>query len=139
MARRDIYHDTVKRALEKDGWQITHDPFPLVVGNKRLSVDLGAERLISAEKGTDRIVIEIKSFIGQSDVKDLEQALGQYTLYCQVMDATNIDRRLYLAISQDAFNSVFTIELGQILLRNQVLRLIVFEPEREEILQWIPQ
>ena len=73
MARRDIYHDTVKRALEKDGQKITHDPFPLVVGNKRLSVDLGAERLISAEKGTDKIVIEIKSFIGQSDVKDLEQ------------------------------------------------------------------
>jgi hypothetical protein len=139
MARRDIYHDTVKHALEKDGWTITHDPFPLVVGNKRLSVDLGAERLISAEKGTDKIVIEIKSFIGQSDVKDLEQALGQYTLYRQVMDATNIDRRLYLAISQDAFNSIFTIELGQILLRNQVLRLIVFDPEREEILQWIPQ
>lgn len=42
MSRRDIYHDTVKRALQKDGWTITHDPFPLRIGNKRLSADLGA-------------------------------------------------------------------------------------------------
>jgi hypothetical protein len=83
MARRDIYHDTVKRALQKDGWTITHDPFPLQIGNKRLSADLGAERLISAEKGIQKIVVEVKSFVGQSDVKDLEQALGQYVLYRQ--------------------------------------------------------
>jgi hypothetical protein len=49
MARRDIYQDTVKCALQKDGWTITHDPFPLQIGKKRLSADLGAERLISAE------------------------------------------------------------------------------------------
>lgn len=49
MPRRDIYHDTVKRALQKAGWTITHDPFPLQIGNKRLSADLGAERIIGAE------------------------------------------------------------------------------------------
>ena len=52
MPAKDIYHDTVKRALQKDGWIITHDPFPLQIGRKRLSADLGAERLINAEKGT---------------------------------------------------------------------------------------
>jgi len=61
----------VKRALQKDGWTITHDPFPLQIGKKRLSADLGAERLISAERGLQKIVIEVKSFVGQSDVKDL--------------------------------------------------------------------
>lgn len=80
MPAKDIYHDTVKRALQKDGWTITHDPFPLQIGKKRLAADLGAERLINAEKGLQRIVVEVKSFIGQSDVKDLEQALGQYVL-----------------------------------------------------------
>ncbi|WP_373529451.1 element excision factor XisH family protein [Nostoc sp.] len=29
----------------------------------------------------EKIVVEVKSFVGQSDVKDLEQALGQYILY----------------------------------------------------------
>nr|WP_253188246.1 XisH family protein [Leptolyngbya sp. 'hensonii'] len=83
MPAKDIYHDTVKRALQKGGWTITHDPFPLQIGKKRLSADLGTERLISAERGLQKIVVEVKSFVGQSDVKDLEQALGQYVLYRQ--------------------------------------------------------
>jgi len=135
---KDIYHDTVKRALEKDGWIITHDPFPLQIGRKRLSADLGAERLINAEKGTQKIVVEVKSFVGRSDVKDLEQALGQYILYRQVLNEMGIDRSLYLAISQPIFNSVFTIELGQVLLKNQIIKLIVFDDKSEAIVQWIP-
>ena len=138
MPAKDIYHDTVKRALEKDGWIITHDPFPLQIGRKRLSADLGAERLINAEKGTQKIVVEVKSFVGRSDVKDLEQALGQYILYRQVLNEMGIDRSLYLAISQPIFNSVFTIELGQVLLKNQIIKLIVFDDKSEAIVQWIP-
>jgi hypothetical protein len=53
MSGRDIYHDTVKSALQKAGWQITHDPFPLEIGMKRLSIDLGAARLIAASQGTE--------------------------------------------------------------------------------------
>ena len=138
MPAKDIYHDTVKRALQKDGWIITHDPFPLQIGRKRLSADLGAERLINAEKGTQKIVVEVKSFVGRSDVKDLEQALGQYILYRQVLNEMGIDRSLYLAISQPIFNSVFTIELGQVLLKNQIIKLIVFDEKSEAIVQWIP-
>ena len=138
MPAKDIYHDTVKRALQKDGWIITHDPFPLQIGRKRLSADLGAERLINAEKGTQKIVVEVKSFVGRSDVKDLEQALGQYILYRQVLNEMRIDRSLYLAIFQPIFNSVFTIELGQVLLKNQIIKLIVFDDKSEAIVQWIP-
>ncbi|MDJ0697114.1 MAG: element excision factor XisH family protein [Mastigocoleus sp. MO_167.B18] len=138
MPARDIYHNTVKRALQNDGWTITHDPFPLQIGKKRLSVDLGAERLISAEKGIQKIVVEVKSFVGQSDVRDLEQALGQYVLYRQIISEMKIERSLYLAVSQPTFNSVFTIELGQILLKNQVVKLIVFDDESEAIVKWIP-
>ena len=138
MPARDIYHNTVKIALEKDGWTITHDPFPLQIGKKRLSADLGAERLISAEKELQKIVIEVKSFVGQSDVKDLQQALGQYVLYRQILNEMKVDRILYLAISQPTFNSVFSIELGQVLIKNQIVKLIVFDDESEVIVQWIP-
>ncbi len=138
MSAKDIYHDTVKRALQKDGWTITHDPFPLQIGRKRLSADLGAERLINAEKGTEKIVVEVKSFVGRSDVKDLEQALGQYILYRQVLNEMQINRNLYLAISEEVFNSVFTIELGQVLLKNNLVKLLVFDKKSEAILQWIP-
>ena len=135
---RDIYHDTVKHALQQDGWSITHDPFPLQIGKKRLSVDLGAERLISAEKGLQKIVVEVKSFVGQSDVRDLEQALGQYVLYRQVLSEMGIQRQLYLAISQATYNSVFAIELGQVLLKNQIVKLLVFDDKHEVIVSWIP-
>ncbi len=138
MPAKDIYHDTVRRALQKDGWTITHDPFPLQIGKKRLSADLGAERLISAERELQRIVVEVKSFVGQSDVKDLEQALGQYVLYRQILTEMGIERNLYLAVTQPTFHSVFTIELGQMLLKNQVVKLIVFDDEAEAIVQWIP-
>lgn len=69
----------MKRALQRDGWTITHDPFRLDIGEKSLSADLGAERLISAEKGLRKIVVEIKSFVGQSDVHDLEE--GRWSLF----------------------------------------------------------
>ncbi len=32
MAARDLFHDSVKHALEREGWTITHDPFSLQVG-----------------------------------------------------------------------------------------------------------
>ena len=138
MSRRDIYHNTVKLALQKDGWTITHDPFPLEIGRKRLSADLGAEKLIRAEKSQKQIVVEVKSFVGQSDVRDLEQALGQYILYQQILDEMRITRLLYLAVPQRTFNSVFEIELGQILLKRKIIRLLVFNDDQEMIVRWIP-
>ena len=139
MPARDIYHNTVKTALQKDGWIITHDPFPLQIGKKRLSADLGAERLISAEKETQKIVVEVKSFVGQSDVRDLEQALGQYILYRQILDEMGSKRELYLAVSGPTFNSVFSIEIGQVLLKNKIIKLMVFDDQNEDIVQWIPK
>ncbi len=138
MARKDIYHETVKRALDKDGWQITHDPFQVYVGRKRLAMDLGAERLISAQKGTRKIVVEIKSFVSRSDVKDLQQALGQYVMYHQVLVEQEIDHELYLAVPQRTYDSIFQDDLGEILLKNNLLRLLVFDEFEEAIVEWIP-
>src|SRR3954463_401373 len=71
MSAKDHYHDCVKNALIKDGWVITHDPLRLPWGKKDLYVDLGAEQLLAAEKGEVRIAVEIKSFLGRSEVDDL--------------------------------------------------------------------
>ncbi|MEZ4658995.1 MAG: element excision factor XisH family protein [Caldilineaceae bacterium] len=139
MAQKDIYHDTVITALDKDGWKITDDPFQVYVGEKRLSMDLGAERLISAEKGTRKIVVEIKSFLSRSDVKDLQQALGQYVMYHQVLVSQNIDRALYLAIPYRVYESLFQIELGQLLLQNDWFHLIVFDEREKVLIKWIPE
>ena len=78
---KDIYHNTVRIALEKDGWTITDDPLTLRIGGRSAFIDLGTEKLFAAEKKDKRIAVEVKSFISPSPVKDLEQALGQYIMY----------------------------------------------------------
>ncbi|WP_199317366.1 element excision factor XisH family protein [Planktothricoides raciborskii] len=78
MPAKDIYHDAVRNALIKEGWTITDDPLILSIGKRDLFVDLGAEKLITAEKDHQKIAVEIKSFIGKSRIDDLEKALGQY-------------------------------------------------------------
>jgi len=61
MPARDRYHDQVRNALVKDGWVITHDPLRLTWGLKDMYVDLGAEQLLAAEKGTRKIAVEVKN------------------------------------------------------------------------------
>lgn len=136
---KDIYHDVAKRALQKDGWTITHDPFPIEIGNKSLYADLAAERLLGARKGLRKIVVEIKSFIGHSDVKDLQQAVGQYIMYLRILKKKGTDRLLYMAVTRKTFEAVFTIELGQVFLEDNFIRLVVFDDETEVITQWIPE
>jgi len=94
--------------------------------------------LVSAVKAQRKIVVEVKSFIGQSDIKDLEQAVGQYVIYRQILDKTVPDYKLYLAVTTNAFRNVFETELGTLLLVNQIIRVLVFEPKEEIITQWIP-
>lgn len=139
MPVKDRYHSTVKAALIKDGWEISHDPLQLRIGKKDLYIDLGAERLISAEKGNVKIAVEVKSFSSRSEIEDLEQALGQYTLYLDVLAQQEPARILYLAVRQAVFEDLFEEAIGQLLLRNQRVRLVVFDSTREAINQWIPQ
>jgi hypothetical protein len=128
----------VKAALIADGWTITHDPLQLKIGKKDLFVDLGAEQLLAADKEGRKIAIEVKSFFGDSDVEDLEKALGQFTLYHDILGRSEPDRQLYLAIREEVFQDLFTEPIGQLLLELGRLRLIVFDPKRGAIVQWIP-
>ncbi|GAX38069.1 fdxN element excision controlling factor protein [Nodularia sp. NIES-3585] len=100
--------------------------------------DLGAEKLIAAEKPGQKIAVEIKSFIGASPVTDLENALGQYILYYDILTRLEPERRLYLAIRQETYSELFQEPVGKILLENQRLCLLVFDSKKEVVLQWIP-
>jgi hypothetical protein len=97
----------------------------------------GAERLIAAKRGTEQIAVEVKSFTRASDIKDLEDALGQFVLYDRLLARYDPERRLYLAVSEAVYESVFEDEAGEILLQEGVLRLITFNADQEEITQWI--
>ena len=138
MPARDIYHQTVRHALIKDGWKITHDPLRLQWGTKDMYVDLGAEQLVAAERQNQKIAVEIKSFVGPSEIEDLRNALGQFILYRAVLQTTEPERQLYLAVREATYFAVFEEPLGHLLLEQEHVRLVVFNPELEEVIQWIP-
>jgi hypothetical protein len=137
MAAKDLYDDNVRTALIKDGWTITDDPFSLKIGERDLFVDLGAEKLLIADRGQEKIAIEVKSFISPSPVKDLENALGQYILYANIMAREYPDRTLYLAIRDEIYYSFFLEEIAQLVLETQRLKLLVFDAIEEVIVQWL--
>ena len=139
MPARDMYHNTVRAALIKDGWTVTHDPFHIRLSRgKHLFVDLGAEQMLAAERKAEKIAVEIKSFTRPSEMKDLEDALGQFVLYAQVMKRYAPDRTLYLAVTEEVRMNVFEEEAGSILIEDGLIRLVTFNPQEEEIVRWIP-
>ena len=138
MPAKDIYHNTVKTALVKDGWTITHDPLSLRFGKRDLFVDLGAEKLLAAEKGSQKIAVEVKSFIGPSGMQDLENALGQFVLYQNTLSIVEPDRTLFLAIREAVYIDLFQEEIGKMLLERNVLQIFAFDPDKEVITRWIP-
>ncbi len=137
MPAKDLYHDAVKNALIKDDWTITHDPLHLRWGNNLLFVDLGAERLLSATKKDQKIAVEVKSFTSPSNIAALENALGQYILYRNIIEELEPDRMLYLAVHDEIFSTVFEESLGQLLIHKNRIKLIVFSRTEEVILKWI--
>ena len=104
---RDFYHFQAKRAIEKDGWTVTDDPLDLTIGEVELSADLGAERLIAAERDNEKIAIEIKSFVSQSPVSEFHKAVGQYENYRLSLEELDPLRKIWLAIPDDAWNDFF--------------------------------
>lgn len=137
MPAKDFYHSNVISALGKDGWTITDDPLRLKWRKRKMYVDIGAERLIAAEKGRQKIAVEVKSFLSKSSLEDLEDALGQFILYHDVLQEIEPDRVLYLAIRKYVYDELFHDEVGSLLLKNKRLRLLVFDATAEEVLQWI--
>ena len=136
MPAKDLFHDNVQNALKKDGWTITADPYTLSWGKDSLFVDLAAERFIAAEKENEKITVEIKSFIGRSQTAEMEKALGQFSLYYAVMQRTDANRKLYLAVPETVFGDLFEGEKGEIVMSDERLRAFSFSVESEEILKW---
>lgn len=135
---KDIFHNQVKTALMKDGWTITHDPFVLRISEAiKVQIDLAAESAIAAERDSEKIAVEIKSFIADSDISEFHTALGQYLNYCQVVEEQEPDRSLYLAVPTETYHDFFQLPFVQRALQRHQVQLIVYDPVREEVQQWI--
>ncbi len=136
MPRKDAIHQAVKNALVKDGWTITDDPLFLEYGDEDMYVDLGAERLLAAERGSEKIAVEVKSFLGPSALTELHTALGQYQIYLAVLEKVDPDRRLYLALSKSAYDELAEMDTFGLVVRRFHVSLVVVRIADEEIEAW---
>jgi XisH protein len=136
MSAKDAFHEVVKTALQKDGWQITHDPYNLQAGTLELYIDLGAEKVVAAEKNGQKIAVEIKSFIGPSKISQFYTALGQFISYRAALQKQENERILYLAVPGNVYDSFFTMGFIQSLVKQNQIYLIVYDLEKEAISQW---
>ncbi|MEL6457878.1 MAG: XisH family protein [Cyanobacteria bacterium J06641_2] len=137
MSAKDKFHDIVRLALEKDGWNITNDPLYIDFGQVQMRIDLGAEKLLAAEKEGEKIAVEIKSFLNPSAITDFHVALGQFLNYRTALRAKEPERKLYLAVDIETYNDFFKLPFLQLQLQEFQLKLVVYDTEIEEVVRWI--
>ncbi|NET90988.1 MAG: XisH protein [Kamptonema sp. SIO1D9] len=137
MPAKDSYHDAVKNALIKDGWEITADPYPIKYEEVQLFADLAGEKTFSATKEGKQIVIEVKSFLGRSAMREFETALGQYLIYRAFLSVEKPDDVVYLAIGQAIYERFFQQRAINFILQQYQVFLLVVDFKKEEVVEWI--
>ena len=138
MPARNIHHTRSSRPLQADGWTITHDPLLIPCGDRRLFIDLGAERAtIGAERGSERIAVEMASFVADSPVRDLQEAVGQFVVYRALLSQTEPERTLFLGVPTRVHDSVLSEPLGQLVAADVRLRVLVFDAQQQQVIRWI--
>ncbi|ACB00956.1 excision controlling factor protein, XisH like protein (plasmid) [Picosynechococcus sp. PCC 7002] len=140
MAAKDKFHEAVKTALIKENWTITHNPLNLKFGEyDQVQIDLGAEQVLGAEKDNQKIAVEIKSFLNDSALSDFHLALGlgQFLNYRLVLETTEPNRTLFLAVPLYAYQSFFKRDLPKAAIKQYQLNLIVYDPIKEMLVEWI--
>ena len=134
---QDFYHENVKEALKKDGWLITDDPYFLRVDDVGYEIDFGAEPLLAAVKDDVKIAVEVKSFVGPSTVNEFHRAVGQFNDYYVALEIEDSERVLFLAIPEDIWSQFFQKRVIQKSLERIQAKIIVYNPYKNEIVQWI--
>jgi len=136
MPQKDVIHNAVRNALIKDGWTILADPYTITYLRSQLYADLCAER--HEPDGAKRvIVVEVKSFRGASALHDFHAALGQYVAYRDLLAEMGQPFQVYLAMSQEAYRSVFGRDAVKVIARREHLLLLVVNTTEEVVAQWI--
>lgn len=95
------------------------------------------DRSLAAERGSQKIAVEIKTFLRPSFVRELENALGQYILYRNLLSVTDPERELYLAVSDRIYNNFFQKKASQFIVNQNQILIVVVEIQSEVISQWI--
>jgi hypothetical protein len=134
---RDKFHEEVKSALQGEGWLITDDPLYLKVGRIPIHVDLGAEKLIGAERGGEKIAVEVKTFGNASFITALHEAVGKYLIYREALKLIASDRVLFLAMPSDIYDVFGEEPLVKAVFARYEFNLMLYEPHTKKIKSWI--
>ena len=138
MSAKDQFHDLVKNALVSEGWTITHDPYRIELSFTDLYIDLGAERLIAAQRSNEKIAIEVKSFVASSTISEFHAAIGQFINYRLALEDEEPERMLYLAVPRAIYDRFFNYPFIQKSIKRNQVSLIVYDTSQPRISQWIP-
>ncbi|AKG22143.1 XisH family protein [Calothrix sp. 336/3] len=134
---KDRFHNVVRNSLEKEGWQITDDPYEINVDDVDFEIDLAAEQLLGAEREGEKIAVEIKSFISPSNVSEFHTALGQFLNYRDALEKIEPERLLYLAVRLPIYQTFFQRKFIISAVEKYQLRLMIYDVEQEVISQWL--
>ena len=93
--------------------------------------------MFAAERDHEQIIVEVKSFLVTSRIRDFEAAIGQYILYRLYLSQIFPEATVYLAINSDIYRSFFLKEAIEFATKELSIKLIVFDVEQEVIVQWI--
>lgn len=102
-----------------------------------IQTDLGAEKILIAEKGLTKIAVEVKSFLNPSIIHDFSKAFGQYQVYLDVLEMTKIDRILYLAMPYSVYYYLSQREYFNYIVKKHKIKFIIFLPKEKKIKTWI--
>lgn len=90
-----------------------------------------------ATREEQKIAVEIKSFISPSNVSDFHTALGQFLNYRDALEIVEPDRQLYLAVREPIYESFFKRRFIVAAIQRYQLQLIIYDVQREVIVQWL--
>jgi len=133
---KDLFHNAVREALQKKGWTITDDPYKIDTKQPKFDyeIDFGAERFIGAERGTEKIAVEVKSFLRTSIPYEFHAALGQYISYRIALQFQEPEREVVLAMPVFAFDKLS--DGLHLIIEQTQLEILVFDPENQSITLW---
>ncbi len=101
-----------------------------------MQTDLGAEKIIAAQKANRRIAIEVKSFVHISILHDFLLAVGQYYVYGKILFKTDPERKLYVALPDFVHNRIIKFEWAQEVVRDLAMSFILYDTNQKIITAW---
>jgi XisH protein len=135
---KDLFHTAVRNSLTKDNWAITQDPYRLILSKRVLEIDIGAEPIIAAQKGGEKIAVEVKSFLKDSFIYEFYSVLGQYLVYETFLAKQEPDRQLYLAISDEVYSLRFEKDDDVLFVCQKYnLKMLIFNKLNHNVESWI--